>query len=267
MLSRAKFIKLKEITRYFRIADELQRLRDCLLNRKTFDQNILEKYCLYLRDFNGQLFIEELSDVLNEKKIRIKAEKAHFLYHKIKDHFGFPVPASKFIKSSNDSEQPRSEKTELVIILENLRSAHNVGSIIRSCECFGVKKLMLTGITPGPEKPGVIKTAMGSEKKVMISVTEKTADAVKDLKESGYMIIAAETGYGSKDIENYSFVPKTAIIFGNEEIGICSDTLKLCDDFLSIAMRGTKNSLNVSNCASVFIYEYVRKCGVAMTVS
>lgn len=267
MLSRSKFIKLKEITRYFRIVDELERLRDDLLCGKTPNTEILRQYCLYLQDTNDPSFINEISSVLKETEVRSKIEKAHFLYHKIKEHFGYPVPESKFVKTSKDSKQPRSKITELVIILENLRSAHNVGSIIRSCECFGVKKLIFCGITPGLENYKTLKTSKGAESGVECERFMETAEAVTVLRDDGYSIVCAETGSGSKDMGNYKFVQKTAIVFGNEEIGINSETLKMCDEIVSIEMKGKKNSLNVSNCAAVFMYEYGRKCGKSMTVS
>ena len=256
MISPSKFIKLRKITKYFKIAEELKFLRDGYLTSGSIDLSNLEVFRKYLSFEPEALYINEIVEIIEEPDPKISFERIHFLYHRIKDDFGYPVPESEFVKSSKDSQENLQPKTDLVIILENLRSAFNVGSIIRSCECFGVKELILFGMTPGTENDRTVKTAKGTEKNVLITCTAEIRTLISVLREKGYLILGAETGSGSSDLRDIVIPERTAIIFGNEEIGITQETLGLCDKMISIKMRGIKNSLNVSNAVSIFLYEY-----------
>jgi len=256
MITPSKFSRLRKITKYFKIAEELKRLRDSYLISGSFDLEDIKDFRRYLAAEPDAEYIKELDGILEEPDKRRVFEKIHFLYHLIKEDFGYPEPESKFIISSGDSCKKIMYKTALVIILENLRSAFNTGSIIRSCECFGAKELIISGITPGTENAKTIKTAKGTENNVNIIRTSDIAVTVNELRNCGYVIYGAETGTGSTDLREMKMPEKTAVIFGNEEIGITEETLKLCDKIVSIEMRGLKNSLNVSNAVSIFLYEY-----------
>jgi len=258
MITPSKFSRLRKITKYFKIAEELKSLRDGYLLSGTADLENIKEFRLYLAAEPDAEYIKELDEILGEPDNRKMFEKIHFLYHLIKEDFGYPEPESRFISFSRDSSANIRPKTGLVIILENLRSAFNVGSIIRSCECFGARELILSGITPGTENSKTLKTAKGTENNVQIIRTSDIAKTVKELKNSGYIIYGAETGSGSTDIRDLKMPEKAAVIFGNEEIGMTERTLKLCDKIVSIEMRGMKNSLNVSNAVSIFLYEYSR---------
>ncbi|MFO7811143.1 MAG: TrmH family RNA methyltransferase [Candidatus Delongbacteria bacterium] len=255
MLSRSKFNKLKDVTRYFKIADELSRIRQELIRGITPDMENIRNYLKFLKESDGK-YKEEIEHIVLETDHRIKLELTHFLYHTIKEDMGYPEPESRFIKMSADVDNVQKNTCELVIILENLRSAHNVGSVIRSCECFGIKQLILCGITPGTDNPKISKTAKGAEKYVDI-ISHKNVRSVFDSSVlEGYSLIGAETGPGSDDLSCFSFDTKTAIVLGNEEIGLTKETLGLCQNIVSVKMRGTKNSLNIANCASVLMYDY-----------
>lgn len=256
MITFSKFSSLKKITKYFHVAKELQKLRDELARGADADCDILEKLLLYLVMADENEFVQNIKEILNEKDVRKKFESTHFLYHSIKEYFGYPDPEGKFVGTTGDRYNGKYLKNSLVVVLENIRSAFNTGSIIRSCECFGVGKLILAGITPGVENPKVIKTSKGTEDFVEIERTGELGITISDLKSRGYIIAGAETGKGSIGITDFIMPEKTAFVFGNEEIGITSDTLKLCDYIVSIKMAGMKNSLNVASAASVFIYEY-----------
>jgi tRNA G18 (ribose-2'-O)-methylase SpoU len=256
MISPSKFSGLKKITKYFQIAQELKKLRDEFLLSGSSDTGILRKFRHYLESDTDAQYITELDDIIQETDKRTKLEKIHFLYLKIKDDFGYPVSETEFVKSSGDSDSERLPRTELVVILENLRSAFNAGSIIRSCECFGVKEVILCGMTPGPENLKTLKTAKGTESNVKITRSSSIELSIAELKENGYRIAGAETGNGSTDIRDYNHRTKTAIIFGNEEIGLTQRTVSLCDDIVSIEMRGRKNSLNVASAAAIFLFEF-----------
>ncbi|HAQ61108.1 TPA: hypothetical protein DCR49_03785 [Candidatus Delongbacteria bacterium] len=258
MITPSKFSRLRKITKYFKIAEELKSLRDSYLSSGSADLENIKAFRWYLEAETDAEYIKELDEIIDEPDSRKMFEKIHFLYHRIKDDFGYPEPESRFIISSGDSCEKNMPKTGLVIILENLRSAFNAGSIIRSCECFGAKELILSGITPGTENSKTLKTAKGTENNVKITRTKDITKSVNELKNGGYIIYGAETGTGSTDLRNLRMPEKSAVVFGNEEIGMTEKTLKLCDKIVSIEMRGMKNSLNVSNAVSIFLYEYSR---------
>lgn len=259
MLSRSKFNKLKKITKYFRIASELKASRDVLIGGELPDITALTVYASYLEDSGETLFTDELKKITELKNKIILLEKTHLLYHMIREYFGYPDNETGFVKSSYDKKVPKLPKTDMVVILENVRSAHNTGSIIRSCECFGVKEIILCGITPGRENERVKKTAKGTEADIKIIRYNSISEAVKYLRTHEYEIIGAETGEGSLDLKHLRPKKKTAVIFGNEEIGLTFEAAALCDQIISIEMRGMKNSLNVANCASIFIYDITGK--------
>ncbi|HQO10409.1 MAG TPA: TrmH family RNA methyltransferase [Clostridiales bacterium] len=259
MINKVKFSKLKKITKYFRIADELKRVRDLYTGSFVFDLQDLALFREYLADDPDALYIKEIDEILNGSDPEAKFESIHILYLKIKNDFGYPVPDTEFEITGSDSLKPKRESTKAVVILENLRSAFNTGSIIRTCECFGAEKLILYGITPGIDNMRTIKTAKGAHEHLNIERSSSVENTVNELKISGYVIIGAETGKGSTDLRNCKFINRTALIFGNEEIGLSRKTIDLCDQIVSIEMRGTKNSLNVSNAVSVFLFEYSRQ--------
>lgn len=256
MISFSKFSSLKKITKYFHVAKELDKLREGFAKGTDPHPGILEQLLSYLVRSDEKEFVEDIKGILKEKDIRKKFESTHFLYHSIKDYFGYPEPEGKFVGTSGDRPPGKYKKNDLVIVLENIRSAFNTGSIIRSCECFGVGNLILAGITPGVENPKVLKTAKGTKDHVKTERTLDLAETISGLKSRGYIIAGAETGTGSIEITDFIMPEKTAFIFGNEEIGISSDIIKLCDYIVTIKMAGMKNSLNVASAASIFMYEY-----------
>ena len=137
-----------------------------------------------------------------------------------------------------------------------MRSAFNVGSIIRSAECFAIREIITTGITPQITDNKVIKTAKNTEKNVKFSFAQDISEVIKTLKDQDYTILGAETGEGSVTLSEYQFQGKIAIIFGNEEIGLTQKAVDQCDVIVEIDMKGLKNSLNVSNAAAIFMFEY-----------
>ncbi|MCK5761047.1 MAG: hypothetical protein KAH33_07115 [Candidatus Delongbacteria bacterium] len=259
-MSKKKFLSLKPTTQIFKICNELELQRDNLIASKDVDLSILQQFSEYLLDSQRNDIAVKFNDIISEKDKRFQLEKIHFLYHELREEAGYPVSEKQFIKSSKDKESSeKKEKSELVIILENLRSAFNVGSIIRSSECFGIKEIITTGITPQATDNKVIKTAKDTEKNVKFSFAEDISEVIKELKDLGYIIIGAETGEGSISLSEHNFQRKTAVIFGNEEIGLTQKVIELCDKIVEIDMKGLKNSLNVSNAVSIFLFEYGRQ--------
>jgi 23S rRNA (guanosine2251-2'-O)-methyltransferase len=154
------------------------------------------------------------------------------------------------------------------ILLPDIRSAYNVGSIFRSADCFGAEKVYLTGTTPrptdrfgrsssGPQKE-IAKTALGGEKTVPWEYVEKAKEIIKKAKKEGFAIVGIEQDKAAIPFSVYTKPEKILCIFGNEVEGIPKEILKLCDRIIEIEMKGNKESLNVAVCAGVALFELLR---------
>lgn len=152
------------------------------------------------------------------------------------------------------------KKGEIVLILDNIRSSHNVGSIFRTADGVGVAKIFLCGYTPCPtdkfERPNkeIAKTALGAEKIIPWQYAATTLEAVKSLKQAGYQIIALEQAENSIDYREVKLEDKNAIILGEETKGVVPEVLAKCDIIAEIPMLGQKESLNVSVAAGVLLF-------------
>jgi len=157
-----------------------------------------------------------------------------------------------------DSEQ--SVKTERAVILDNIRSAWNVGSIFRSADGFGITHAYLCGITPTPDNEAVMKTSLGAEDSVSWSYHKDAVQLVKGLKKEGWRIFGLEEDAGGRDISQVT-TPALgmALIVGNEITGIDPELVRLCEDVLFIPMRGDKKSFNVAVAFGIAAYALARK--------
>ena len=154
-----------------------------------------------------------------------------------------------------DREQPlRAECHPLVLVLDRLRSAHNVGNIYRLAEVCRIRELISCGYTAAPPHPKLEKTARGCDRLVANRQFDTSADAARSLKDQGYHIVAVETVAGAPAPWEHRFHFPCALVLGNEALGIDSETLSLCEATVCLPVFGTKNSLNVSNCAAVVVY-------------
>lgn len=154
----------------------------------------------------------------------------------------------------------------MIAILDNIRSLHNVGSIFRTADAAGVKKLYLTGITPGPlDRFGrpikqLVKVSLGAEKTIKWEKAKSAGVLIDKLKKQGYKIFAVEQD--KKSIPYYrarhqaSGIKKIALVFGNEVRGLSPAILKKADKILEIPMRGRKESLNVSVAFGIIVYNF-----------
>jgi 23S rRNA (guanosine2251-2'-O)-methyltransferase len=151
------------------------------------------------------------------------------------------------------------------VILDNIRSVHNVGSIFRTCDAAGVGKLVLCGTTPTPidrfgrTRPDLAKVALGAEKTVPWEYVPETEQAVRDLRKEGVRIIAIEQTASSIDYRAPASQEASAFIFGNEVEGISEGVLALCDEVVDIPMRGEKESLNVSVAVGIILFRTLRE--------
>lgn len=149
----------------------------------------------------------------------------------------------------------------VVIVLDNVRSGHNTGSVFRSCDAFGVTAVYLCGITPFPPNREVRKTALGSDESIDWIHFPDTTVALKELKQQGYEIIFAEHTTESTPLQQFmlSKEKKYVLVFGNEVEGINSDLLPLADHIIEIPQFGTKHSLNISVAAGIVLWDVWNK--------
>ncbi len=161
-----------------------------------------------------------------------------------------------------DRQSTEHLKIPVVIILDRLRSAHNVGNILRLADAVNAEKVICAGYTACPPHPKLSKSSMGADEIVETEHSETAAKAAQKLKEDGYEVIAIETVENSENIWDVKFTKPVAFVLGNEALGIQQETLQICDRFISLPSFGLKNSINVSNCASVVLYkaaeQYIR---------
>ena len=146
-------------------------------------------------------------------------------------------------------------KSSLVIVLDRLRSAHNVGNIFRLAEALGAESIGC-GATPMPPHPKLERTAMGTEQSVPFRSVAEVAEAIRILRQEGCRtILAAEPGGGvESEAWNREYELPVAVIFGNEALGVHPEALKMVDGLVSLPMRGRKSSINVSNAAAAIMY-------------
>lgn len=147
-----------------------------------------------------------------------------------------------------------------LVILDDVRSMHNVGSVFRTCDCFAVDALYLCGYTPAPPHRDIQKTALGATETVAWKKIEKVTDAILEAKAVGYAVYAVEQAHGSVSLEQLSYHTheKLALVFGNEVTGVSDGALALADGCIEIPQWGAKHSLNISVSVGVVLWELVR---------
>ncbi len=152
-------------------------------------------------------------------------------------------------------------KKPIVLVLDNLRSMHNVGSAFRTADAFLVEKIVLCGITATPPHREIHKTALGATDTVEWVYEAETSTALQKLKENGWKIILIEQIDQSITLQDFSYLPeeKYAFVFGNEVFGISEEILELADACLEIPQFGSKHSLNVSVSMGVILWDYFLK--------
>ena len=154
-----------------------------------------------------------------------------------------------------------SEKIPVVVVLDNIRSMHNVGSVFRTADAFLLQGIYLCGYTPKPPHRDIQKTALGATETVDWKYFSTTIEAVKALAESGYSVYAVEQVENSIPLHRFSTQQndRLAVIFGNEVSGVDNEVLKLCTGSIEIPQLGMKHSLNISVAAGIVLWELSRK--------
>lgn len=163
-------------------------------------------------------------------------------------------------------------QTDVVLVLDNIRSTHNVGSILRSADGFGVSKVFLCGITPYPLLENdkrlpylsakidkqINKTALGAEKSIRIEHHESILEVLEHLKIQKFELIALEQTPTSTDLKDFEVPTKLVLVVGNEVEGVNHEVLKQCKTHLEIPMKGHKESFNVAVSTAIALYELMR---------
>lgn len=145
---------------------------------------------------------------------------------------------------------------EIIVILDNIRSALNVGAIFRTCDGAGVNKIILSGITPHPPHPKVLKTSLGANEYVDFEVEKDLIKTVEHLKKNEFRVYSIEENKIATDFfeSNFRSEEKVVFIFGNEIFGVSKELQELSDEILFLPMIGKKRSLNVSTTAGIVLY-------------
>ena len=156
-----------------------------------------------------------------------------------------------------------TQKFPLTLVLDNVRSLHNVGAAFRTADAFAIEKIWLCGITGRPPQREITKTALGSTESVAWEYAPTTTDIIGQLKAAGYVVVAVEQTTGSQSLT--TFQPEQnrpyALVMGNEVFGVEDEVLALCDAAVEIPQFGTKHSLNVSVAAGVVLWDFISKLG------
>lgn len=231
---------------------------------KDFSRKCLEEDLPELKRLISQLgayedpLLNRLSEI--ERHLSLEMNLKHFV--------GFIVPFERwlnrslqdddFLISTGDNSN-LVQRAPLAVVLDNIRSAFNVGSILRSLEAFGGVECYFCGYTPTPESDKVIKTAMGTIDCISWRYALHLDQAISELKSDGYQIIGLETAQNSQPLYQTQLPKKCAILVGNERFGLDINSLKLCDQVVHIPLYGSKNSLNVSIATGIALNEWRRQ--------
>lgn len=158
-------------------------------------------------------------------------------------------------------EMRHAHKSPLVLVLDNVRSALNVGSVFRTADAFRVETLYLCGITACPPNRDIEKTALGATESVTWKQVATTYEAIAELKAAGYCICAVEQAEGSTMLDRFqpNAETKYALVFGHEVFGVDDQVLSQCDVCLEIPQQGSKHSLNVSVTAGILAWHFTNK--------
>ncbi len=169
--------------------------------------------------------------------------------------------STKELNRLNTEEFQEMKKFPIVLVLDNVRSMHNIGSAFRTADAFAITKICLCGITAQPPHREIDKTALGATDSVNWEYFENTPDAIRQLKDDGYQVWAIEQLQNSRNLQD--FVPETgvnyALVFGNEVNGVSDDALAECIGGIEIPQFGTKHSFNIVISIGIVVWDFFSK--------
>lgn len=193
-----------------------------------------------------------------ESDISTKSSREEFLTFctPLERKFGREMTDAEFLITDGKRENRR--RIPLTLILHNLRSSFNVGSIFRSAECFGIQEIITCGYTANPNNKKVQKTAMGTAEKVKWQHCDQIDTAISLMKQHQCFIYALEISDYAKNLDTIDFEKPAALILGNEALGLNNEILAKANQIVTIPLAGWKNSLNVGVAAAIACYEFYR---------
>lgn len=219
------------------------------IEKETTYLRLLMSHCSDTKIRNKADMIDESITLTNLLELLIPIEKQ--MNRSAYDH--------DFIVTKDDTEPENRDILPVSVILYNLRSAFNVGSIIRTSECLNIDKLYLVGYTPTPDHNKVRKTAMGTQEYMDWEHHNDIKVLLDTFKQRSIPVFALETVRNAHSIYEFRFPQPSVLLMGNEALGLPDYILRDCNDTLYIPTRGWKNSLNVSNAFAIAAYELYRQ--------
>jgi len=162
-------------------------------------------------------------------------------------------------KSIEDFKQ--SEKTPIIIVLDDIRSLHNIGSVFRTADAFLIEKIYLCGITATPPNKEIHKTALGATETVAWEHSKNVLEVIENLKKENVTVLAIEQVESAVFLQNFKVEKdkKYALVFGNEVFGVSQEAVVICDGCIEIPQLGTKHSLNISVSAGIVVWDLFQK--------
>lgn len=175
--------------------------------------------------------------------------------------------ANSELERKSVSEFKEARKTPLIVILDNVRSLNNVGSIFRTCDAFLIQKIYLCGITATPPHKDINKTALGATETVTWEYAENVIDIVRKLQQENFKVFAVEQAENSVMLHNFSpeSTETCAVIFGNEVKGVQQEAVNACNGVIEIPQLGSKHSLNIAVSAGIVIWDLFKKLSLSRT--
>ncbi|MGL5720841.1 MAG: TrmH family RNA methyltransferase [Brevinema sp.] len=264
MISPKKFSLLGNNQKIYKIASSVRSLENALKRGEDASPEEIFAYCALINDSPDRKIKEALAilsplrDLPADLPYKEKIKRFNFAFHQLLEILDKKEDSDAKFSFLRFDRDTIAQRYPWAIILDNLRSPMNIGSVFRSGDGFGVGEISLCGICPHPPNPKVSRTAMGAEELIPWKYFAETHDAIAYWREQGYTIYALEVAEPSLMLEEVCSFEKVAFIIGNEEFGITEKTLELVDHIVQIPMSGIKNSLNAANCFAVLAYEAQR---------
>lgn len=224
-------------------ADELTELQRCLRDLHSHPRIEVSKLAGIAAHLHPQMSLRTFVHFL------VPLERA--LQRRVQD--------DDFLVRSEDLSSAQRTTVPVHLVLDNLRSAFNVGSLFRTAEGLGVERIHLCGYTAGPSEEKTRRASLGTENMVPWQHHDHLATAIQTLRTQNIRVVALETAARSQPLQTRFLREPTAFVFGNERFGLESDALALCDEVRELPMSGRKNSLNVAVMAALAVYEWKRQ--------
>lgn len=262
MLAKNKFVKLNVKQQIHKLAFEVRNNEVLSESGEPPDTAALEAYLGFIDGMDAGVKLKTaeerakraLKDLRDSGSRKERTMALNLCYHDLLAIIEESVGEPYYRVRRFDETVGEARKFDYVLVLDNLRSAFNVGSMFRTADGFGAGRLVLTGITPKPPSTKIDKASMGTTETVEWEYYPTTAEALSELRGEGYTIYVMETASNSVALEDVERFERAAFVFGNEEFGVSDAAMESCDAVVEIPLVGKKNSINVANACAVVCY-------------